>query len=181
LIERLDEVVLQKVEQCCHDIQKRRGTTNFTWARIFQVLAFASIVIGMIILPPAPHWEFVVPCVAFAAMQGFTFSGWYREMEAYYAEVFDAAHWRTMHWRAQSYSRMFAALAIVISAILACLPLGQPLLPGLSFVFAMFFWLGVLYLQCVIPLPPGAHRQYQEDQVRAAAEEHLVRVPINRK
>jgi uncharacterized membrane protein len=178
----MDGWLLQRAEDFCHWWQMRYGSTNFFWARLTGWLFAVAL------LAPLPWILPLVREVATAlALFAVAYAGLshipYRKMERYYMAGEAAAHPTTLLWRNMWRTRMvhfvvtagmFAAAAVVRN------PGGRLVVP---YALGSAFLLAAMFFKCVIPLPPGAHRQYQLERSRGRALQQtrqLAMVPTHR-
>ena len=167
---RLDEAVLARVERASHRIQLRTGMTCFWQARTCHVLTVVLLaLVGLV--SPAPFWPFAAGLGSFGWMYGTLVWEQYTKLEAYYAGEPDVAHEVTLEWRAVHGHNRLTVMALIVAAVgFGAWNWRFPERSAIGFGVALCFWLMALYLQCCIPMPPGAVREHHAARERAEAE-----------
>jgi hypothetical protein len=169
---RLDELVLERVERASHWIQLRTCVNCLRQAWTCFVLAFATAAATASLVPLSVPVSSVIGLIAsFASMFCIMTWRWYGDMERHYEEASDVAHPYTLEWRAkQGASRLMTLFGAPGMVVYGLLHLDAPERFAVTFAAPLCFWCAGLYLQCCIPKPPGAVREFREARERRSAE-----------
>lgn len=170
---RLDEAVLARAERASHWIQLRSGMTCFDVARLCHLLTFgiAATVVSTVRFEQA-SLAVLGSLLSFAAM--FCIIMWraYGEVADHYGQHPDAAHPYTIIWREQQLGHRMLVLTVGVPAFLGygIWHFVSSERAAMVLALALLCWAGALYLQCCIPMPPGAVREFREARERRRAE-----------
>ena len=141
--------------------------TCFWQARACHVATLLLIAV-VSLLTPSPFWPFAAVAGSFSWMYGTMVWGWYTRMERHYEVSPEVAHPTTLQWReGHGAERLMMLLGIPSMVAYGLWHLSGPERFAIGFAFALCFWLAAQYLQCCIPLPPGAHREWLAERERA--------------
>jgi hypothetical protein len=172
LFVRLDEAVLARIECASHWVQLRTGLTCFRQAWICFVMSFTAAAAVAMLVPLSVPVSAVMGLIAsFATMFCFMTWRWYGDMERHYEEAPDVAHPYTLEWRAkQGASRLMTLFGAPGMVLYGLVHLDAPERFAVTFAAPLCFWCAGLYLQCCVPKPPGAVREFREARERRSIE-----------